>query len=113
MANDDYHVIVYRFLSYLYACLKKGIRTDPKTFERGGPVFGWIPESYMRFVYKTLKEEKFISGLSVEWYEDDMHVEGLEYMSITPLGIEYLTDNSLMERVKRFMKDIKATTPGM
>lgn len=45
--------------------------------------------------------------------KDDMHVEGLEYMSITPLGIEYLTDNSLMERVKRFMKDIKATTPGM
>lgn len=36
MAKDDYHVIVFRFLSYLYECLKKGEKVDSKAFEQGG-----------------------------------------------------------------------------
>ena len=29
MAKDDYQVIVYQILSYLYNCLKKGIDIEP------------------------------------------------------------------------------------
>ena len=30
MAKDDYHVIVYQMLSYMYQCLKKGIAMECK-----------------------------------------------------------------------------------
>ncbi len=30
MAKDDYHVIVYQILAYLYKCLKNGIAADPE-----------------------------------------------------------------------------------
>ena len=30
MAKNDYHVIVYRILLYLYACLKGGEDVDPR-----------------------------------------------------------------------------------
>ncbi len=29
MAKDDYFVLVYKVLSYLYACLKKGKNIEP------------------------------------------------------------------------------------
>ena len=30
MAKDDYHVIVYQILAYLYQCLKKGKKIEEK-----------------------------------------------------------------------------------
>ena len=33
MAKDDYHVIVYQILAYLYQCLKKGERVEQKNLE--------------------------------------------------------------------------------
>lgn len=30
MAKDDFHVIAYRILTYLYQCLKSGKNVDPK-----------------------------------------------------------------------------------
>lgn len=30
MAKDDYHVIVYQILAYLYQCLKKGEQVNTK-----------------------------------------------------------------------------------
>ncbi len=32
---------------------------------------------------------------------------------ITPAGIEFLNDNSTIEKAKQFLKDIKAIVPGM
>lgn len=86
MAKDDYHVIVFRFLSYLYECLKKGEKVDSKAFEQGGPVFGDVPESYRRFVYTSLWNSGYIETL-----------EGLE---ITCAGIEYLASATLMQQAR-------------
>ena len=35
MARDDYHVIVYQILSYLYQRLKKGEQVDAKMISGG------------------------------------------------------------------------------
>ena len=35
----------------------------------------------------------------------------LDACRITPIGIEYLCDNSFMEKAKKFLKDIKEITP--
>lgn len=36
---------------------------------------------------------------------------GLENAQITPKGIEYLTDNSFMEKAKNLLKDVKSIVP--
>ena len=33
MAKDDYHVIVYQVLAYLYQCIKKGESVESKNLE--------------------------------------------------------------------------------
>lgn len=35
----------------------------------------------------------------------------LENIRITPLGIEYLTDNDFLKKARDFLKDIKAIVP--
>ena len=37
MAKDDYHVIVYQILAYLYQRLKKGERVDALMLEQDNP----------------------------------------------------------------------------
>ena len=70
MARDDYHVIVYQILSYLYMQLKQGKDID-----------------------------------------ENIDIYNLDKCEITPKGIEYLTDNSTIEKAKRFMKDLKDILP--
>lgn len=39
MAKDDYGVIIYQILSYLYNCLKKDIKVDKSYLEPQGELF--------------------------------------------------------------------------
>ena len=39
MAKDDYHVIVYQILSYLYECLKNGKDINPKLLQANSTLF--------------------------------------------------------------------------
>lgn len=49
MAKDDYEVIVYQVLAYLYNCLKKDIDVDPKLIEPQGKLFN-INSNYWSFI---------------------------------------------------------------
>lgn len=39
MAKDDYHVIVYQVLAYLYQCLKKGAPIEANNLEHNCKYF--------------------------------------------------------------------------
>ena len=61
MAKNDYHVIVYYILSYLYHCLKMGETPQIETLSLlDYPAE--IPESYGNFIYMELSRQGFISG---------------------------------------------------
>ena len=114
MAKDDYHVIVYQILSYLYSQLKKGERIDVNMFSCEA-LFG-INEMYREYIILNLYEAGYIKNVSVNEtkYIDgtiQTHITGLENCRITPRGIEYLTDNSFMEKAKEFFKDVKSIVP--
>ena len=49
MAKDDYFVIVYQILKYLYDCLKQGIKPDK---EKLSYEFLNIPPSYWEYIFK-------------------------------------------------------------
>ena len=111
MARDDYHVIVYQILAYLYLQLKSGDAVDEKRLMPGDGFLG-INETYWQYIMINLLNDGLISGITVSHsLNGSAIIGGLNKCQITPRGIEYLCDNSFMEKAKAFFKDIKAIVP--
>jgi hypothetical protein len=58
MAKDDYFVVAYKILKYLYNCLKRDEKVNFDILR--AEVFG-IPEKYWNFILVTLSKEGYIS----------------------------------------------------
>ena len=112
MAKDDYFVIVYQILSYLYQRLKKGENVDAVLLSHDGPLFK-INKSYWAYILYHMQETGLIEG--VAFYKLDGMSSPVpadwKDCQITPEGIAYLCDNSLMEKAKAFLKDVKEIAP--
>ncbi len=113
MAKDDYHVIVYQILSYLYTCLKNGekVKGDKITWDKSE--YFTINEDYWRYIIVNMVDQELITGvvLTNSWGQEYPIISDLDNCRITPRGIEFLCDNSFMEKAKKMLKDIKAITP--
>ncbi len=107
MAKDDYFVIVYQVLKYLYGCLKKG--ENPEICFLQAATYS-IPESYWMYIVSSLFNEKYIEGITIYETKSGTVVGNLQDTFITPKGIEYLLENSLIQKAKRTLKDIKEMT---
>lgn len=111
MARDDYHVVLYQILSYLYVKLKSGEMVDEKFLKHNSPFLG-INESYWKYIIINIFEEGYIKGIKLtKAFGNEIFIDGLENIVITPKGIEYLMDNNFLNKVKHFLKDIKAIVP--
>lgn len=111
MAKDDYHVIVYQILAYLYTQLKAGEPVDPELLKPESRYLS-INERYWTYIMSNLQMSGFITGITIQnTWGSDMMVTNLESAMITPLGIEYLTDNSFLKKAKEFLKDMKSIVP--
>jgi hypothetical protein len=113
LAKNDYFVIAYKILSYLYTCLKEGEDPD-RDFIRYDSDYINISEKYWEYITHHLYEDGFIEGVAL------IHIAGQPYagvktnhIMITPLGIEYLESNSAINKAKAFLKEIKEIVPGM
>ena len=62
MAKDDYHVIVYQILSYLYQCLKKGEPIDGDKLNYGSELLR-INRSYWAYVIYNMHRMGLIEGI--------------------------------------------------
>ena len=117
MAKDDYHVIVYQILAYLYQCLKSGKDIDPKQLSMDSDYFRVngqeINRRYWAYIIYNLYHSGLIDGVMFADM-DNIHRPypvNLDSCMITPAGIEYLTDNSFIAKAKEFLKEIKAIAP--
>ncbi len=111
MARDDYYVVVYQILAYLYTQLKAGDPVDPKLLCHDSSYLN-INESYWLYIMEHLLEDDYIENVTITkaWGRQVM-VNNLEQCRITPKGIAYLCDNSFLEKAKQFLKDVKAIVP--
>ena len=111
MAKDDYHIIVYKILAYLYTQLKNGESIDKKCISDDGILFH-INYRYWTYIIKNMQEQGYIRGgtITTPWGSGDI-VENIEQCEITPLGIEYLCSNSFMKKAKKILKELKEITP--
>lgn len=109
MAKDDYYVIVYQILSYLYQCLKQGKDADPEEL-KPRKLFD-INERYWLYIIEHMQSEGLIEGFEKKEYINNQVAYDLENIQITPEGIGYLLDNNFISKAKEFLKDAKSIIP--
>ncbi|MGN0472219.1 MAG: YjcQ family protein [Lachnospiraceae bacterium] len=105
MSKDDYHVIAYKILSYLYGCIKGKKTFSIDYFQCGTKTFP-VEEEYWNYIIETLCEEGYITGVVLVAIIGQA-AKGVKITSdirITPKGIEYLQDNSMMKKAADFVK---------
>ncbi|MDO5027614.1 MAG: YjcQ family protein, partial [Tissierellia bacterium] len=107
MAKDDYFVIVYQILKYLYDSLKLGRKVD---FIRIDYEHLEINEEYWKYIMINMLNSSFISGVRIIEINHGPIIKNVG-IEITPKGIEYLFENNLIQKVKKTLKDIKDIAP--
>lgn len=111
MAKDDYYVIVYKVLAYLYTQLKSGELVDPKMLSHDGRLFQ-INESYWLYILENMQEQGFIKNIRfTKAWQGTVLIDDLDQCQITPAGIGYLLDNDLLSKAKQWLKEAKEIVP--
>lgn len=101
MAKDDYNVIKFKVLVYIYGVLKRRYNFDDDEFnqllERNN-----IENGYFLDVIELMLEEGLIKNVSIQraMGGDGFIMPCLSYIKITYKGINHLEENSLMNKIK-------------
>ena len=94
MAKDDMHVVIYKVLTYLYQCLKEGIKPNVYQAQKVCD----INAVYWNAVVQDCIEHKYIA---VPF--KDPFTETYTELRITSDGVEYLENAKPMNKVKQFI----------
>ena len=100
MAKDDYDVIVYKILLYLYGVMKRIIIFQEASFNMTISR-AKISEEYLADVLRMMQGEGLIDGAEIikAWGNDYILTNDISEISITAAGIRYLKENSTMKKV--------------
>ena len=104
-----YFVIVYKILSYLYVKLKSGEDVNPNMITHDNQLLQ-INRKYWDYIMRNLIEDGYITCETEKVWGIEL-IYDLKTAEITPEGIAYVCNNSLIEKAKEFLKDIKEITP--
>ena len=109
MSQDDYFVIVYKLLKYLYDCLKRGIR--PSSEILNADFFG-IGADYWEYIIRNLYQDGYVEGVTIARLCGNPNYPCMQpHFNITPKGIQYIQENSIFEKIRGYVKDIAAMIP--
>lgn len=102
MAKDDYDVIVCNILVYLYKRLKSKTDVTEEIFLQQGTKDLPISQEYLYYVLEHMLKDNLIEGcvLNRAWGGDIINVN-ISDIKITPNGIHYLRDNSVMNVIAK------------
>lgn len=116
MASNDYFVIVYYILKYLYECMKKGITPNEEVLNLSKYKVR-LNDEYVKTIYKNIYKDAYIDGLEIisvpRLGSDECHefIRNYKNITITSKGIEFLSENSMMAKAKEFIKDFGNLLP--
>ena len=110
MKKDDFFVVSYKILAYLYEWLKAG--EEPDMAEISAEALG-INEKYWHCIMRSQFEERRITGGKYAPSYVGGDFLGVKHPAITETGIAFLQDNSSISKAKKFLMDIKAMVPGI
>lgn len=102
MSSDDYWVVAYKILSYLYACMKAGKEVDVAAMRD----LVRVNESYFGMVVRGLQDKGLVSGFHFDGLSgaiiDSPDSAYMDDFAITMDGALFVRENSNMEKAKRF-----------
>ena len=103
--KDDYYVIVYKLLSYLYSCLKNCIPVDVDNLREIIKVD--IKDPYWEYIILELYKDGYIDGVMVVKYIGDIdeHAKIARNLRIKPKGIDFLDNNSRFNKIREALKE--------
>lgn len=103
MSSDDYWVVAYKVLSYLYACMKAGRRVDVPVAR----ALAGVNESYFGEVVRGLQAKGLVSGFHFDGLSgaviDSQASAYRDEPVVTMDGALFVRENSNMERAKSFL----------
>jgi len=104
MAKDDYNVIKFKILVYLYACAKRKLVFDEVAFKKAA---GDINEEYLMYILRNMQDDMYIKGLLFvkAWGNEYILASSLQENppEITSYGIEEVTDNDRTDKIKKML----------
>ena len=105
MGKRDYYTIVAKILVYLYKKYKRMKVEDDYLFPstKDFP----ISEEQLTETIGMMQEQGFITGNIVRAWGGDIVVLDYQSLKITPLGIDYLQDNSKIKKICETLKEAK------
>lgn len=108
MERDDMIRIIYCILKELYECTKQGVKVNKADInhERFR-----IPYSYWLDILIEMQKRGYIEGVLYRMTKGTGRVVNYDDIAVTLEGVEYLANNSSMNRVKEALKDIKDIVP--
>lgn len=103
MAKDDYFVLAYKLLRYLYRCLKEEREADWDILAPNTRDFP-IGEEYFVYLLSHLLDDGCLEGIAkVKRIGGPVQFRETTGLKITPKGIEYLEENAVMKRAAEFL----------
>lgn len=102
MAKDDYEVVMYKILKYLYECMKNDREAELEHFAWNSKMFD-IPQNYWCEIIATMVKKGYITGFGIiEHTKDRPQVQTERPFKITFEGVQFLNGNSGMHRAKEY-----------
>lgn len=101
------HVVMYTILRYLYDCLKGGVTPDPSVFSAAALA---INESYWTAIVADLVNRGYVRGVRV-YHNPEGDAVQVVRPCVTIEGVEFMMENSMMQRALRFLQETKGAIP--
>ena len=108
MAQNDFFPIVYRILAALYKNLKEDKENQKDLFNH--ELYD-VKKKFFDYILKYIVDEEFVDTTYYKPYDNKIEFFNLSNMQITPKGIEYLNENSVMNKTKNFFQELKSSIP--
>jgi len=106
MSKNDYFVIVYKILLHLYDSLKNGRNVNWNELQPNSRVFP-IDEAYWEYIWLNLMKDGYVTGVAeIPRLGAEPGIKILPSLRITPKGIEYLEENSMMKKISSGIRDL-------
>lgn len=103
MGKDDYFVLVYKLLRYLYRCLKENTSASWEIVSPNSKDFP-IGQEYFTYLLSHLLADGYIEGITeVKRVGRPTQFKETTGLAIAPKGIAYLEENSIMKQVGEFL----------
>lgn len=106
MVKDDFPVIVYLILNYLYECLRDEKPVCPDCLKHDGTLFN-IKYSYWKFIIDELMDRHWITCICIGDYENKKVTYKLETLCLLSQGLDALFNDLIVQQGRRFLNPIK------